>query len=344
MRNLKRHIGALIFSIGILAGFAPSFAQTQVVNIYSYRQPELIAPLLEAFTEQTGIKTKALYLKKGMLERLKAEGKNSPADVILTVGISRLIGVKEGGVTQAVSSEIIKNNIPEQYRDSDNHWFGLTTRARVVFASKERVAQNSITYEELADPKWKGRICSRSGQNSYNIALFASMIAHNGEQETEKWLKGVKDNLARSPVGNDRAQVKAIYSGECDISIGHTYYAGLMRTNEENPEQKDWEASVKILFPNSDGRGTHVDSSGMALAKYAPNKENALLLMEFLSSAKAQEIYAEQVFEYPVLKGVKISEIVKSFGEMRPDNIPLETIAKFAPLASRLVDKVGFDD
>ncbi|MCF6343801.1 MAG: extracellular solute-binding protein [Devosiaceae bacterium] len=344
MKNIKRYISVTISALGILAVVAPTFAQENTVNIYSYRQPELIAPVLDGFTKQTGIKTKVLYLGKGVLERLKAEGVNSPADVILSVSVTRLIGMKEGGVTQAVTRDIIASNIPKAYRGSEGHWFGLTTRARVVFASKERVSQNSITYAELADPKWKGRICSRSGQNTYNIALISSIISNEGIDKATTWLTGVKANLARSPVGNDRAQVKGVYSGECDIAIGHTYYAGKMRTNEENPEQKDWEASVKILFPNNDGRGVHVDISGMAMAKYAPNSENALALMEFLASAKGQEIYAEQVFEYPVLSGSKLSEIVKSFGEMNPDNISLETIAQNAAEASKLVDRIAFDD
>ena len=232
MRNLKRFISATIIGLAILLNFTPAFTQEKTVNIYSYRQPELIAPLLDEFTKQTGIKTKLLYLGKGLLERIKAEGVNSPADVILTTDISRLIGMKNGNVTQAVDDSVIKANIPIQYRDSDNHWFGLTTRARVIFASRDRVKENSITYAELADPKWKGRICTRSGQNLYNIGLIASIIAHEGESQTKKWLIGLKENLARSPVGNDRAQVRAIYSGECDIALGYTYYAGLMRTNE----------------------------------------------------------------------------------------------------------------
>ncbi len=346
MSKFKRiqNILAMAFcAIGISTAISPSFAG-ETVNIYSYRQSELIAPLLEEFTNETGIKVKALYLSKGLLERVKAEGRNSPADVILSVDISRLVGLKNAGVTQSVNSAIIDANIPTQYRDSEGNWFGLTTRARVIFASRERVEQNSITYEELADPKWKGRICTRSGQNAYNIALFSSLIAHNGEEKTRQWLKDVKANLARKPTGNDRAQIKSIYSGECDISLGNTYYAGLMRTNEENPEQKDWEASVKILFPNSEGRGTHVNLSGMAMAKYAPNPIAALKFMEFLSSEKAQEIYAEKVFEYPVKQGVKTSAIVASFGEFKPDELALEIIAKNSALASRLVDEIGFDN
>jgi len=242
------------------------------VNIYSYRQNDLIKPLLDAFTGQTGIKTNVLFLKKGLVARVKAEAQNSPVDVILTVDIGRLSSAKVEGVTQTLNSEIITGNIPAEYRDSENNWFGLTTRGRVLYASKDRVAQNTITYEELADPKWKGKICTRSGQHAYNVALFASMIANIGEAEAEKWLEGVKNNLARKPDGNDRAQAKAIFSGECDLGIGNTYYVGLMQTNEKKPEQKEWAKSIKVLFPNSQGRGTHVNISGMALAKHAPNQ------------------------------------------------------------------------
>jgi len=337
---------AAIAAITTISAFTltPVLANSNLVNIYSYRQPELIAPVLDAFTQSTGIQTRVLNLKDGMVERLKAEGINSPADIILTVDIGRLVGVKEGGVTQPVNSEIINANIPEQYRDPDGEWFGLTLRARVVLASKDRVEQDSITYAELADPKWNDRICIRSGQHPYNVALFASIIANEGEATAKEWLIGLKDNLARSPVGNDRAQVQGIYSGECDLAIGYTYYMGLMRTNEKNPEQKDWEASVKVLFPDQNGRGTHVNLSGMAMAKNAPNPENALALMEFLSSAKGQEIYAEQVFEYPIAPGSEPSEITKSYGELVADTLPLTEIARLRAAASLLVDEVGFND
>lgn len=329
--------------LAAVAATAPANAGEEV-NIYSYRQAELIAPLLDAFTVKTGIKTNVLFLKKGLVDRVKAEGQNSPVDVIFTVSIGRLAGAKAEGVTQPVESAAINDNIPAQYRDGQGNWFALTTRARVIYASKERVAQDTITYEELADPKWKGKICSRSGQNIYNIALFASMIANKGEEFTEKWLTGVKNNLARKPDGNDRAQAKGVYSGACDLGIGHSYYVGLMQTNEKNPEQKEWAKSIKVLFPNANDRGTHVDVSGMAMAKYAPNKQNALKLMEFLASGKAQEIYAERVFEYPVKPGAKVSGIVAEFGKLVSDQLPLETIAGHRKSASRMVDKVGYND
>ncbi len=220
----------------------------------------------------------------------------------------------------------------------------LTTRGRVVYASKERVAQDAITYEELADPKWKGKICVRDGQHVYNVALIASMIANKGSEFTEKWLEGVRDNLARKPAGGDRDQAKAIFAGECDIALGNTYYVGLMQTNDKEPEQKEWAAAIKVLFPNSADRGTHVNISGMALARYAPHKEDALKLMEFLASPKAQEIYAQQVFEYPVAPGTQVSDIVKAFGEIKPDPLPIGEIAKYRKEASELVDKTGFNN
>ena len=314
------------------------------VNIYSYRQPELIQPLLDAFAKETGIEANVLFLDKGLVERMSAEGVNSPADVILTVDIGRLVEAKDGGVTQPLSDETINQHIPAQYRDPNGEWFGLTTRGRVVYASKDRVSETAITYEELADPKWKGKICMRDGQHSYNIGLFASMVAHHGEEYTENWLRGLKENLARKPDGNDRSQAKAIMSGECDIALGNTYYVGLMMTNEKDPEEKEWAAATKVLFPNSEDRGTHVNISGMALAKHAPNKDNAVKLMEFLSSKEAQEIYAEQVFEYPVTPGAKVSEIVASFGKIKPDTLPLTDIAANRKKASELVDKVGLND
>lgn len=315
------------------------------VNVYSYRQPELIQPLLDAFTRETGIEANVLFLDKGLVERIQAEGVNSPADILLTVDIARLVEAKEGGVTQAVLNDpIIEKDIPANLRDPQGEWFGLTTRGRVVYASKDRVSQAEITYEELADPKWKGKICIRDGQHSYNIALFASMIAHHGVDYTRTWLTGLKNNLARKPDGTDRSQAKSIYSGECDIALGNTYYVGLMLTNEQEPDEKVWGNSVRVIFPNAQDRGTHVNISGVAMTRYAPNRDNALKLMEFLASGEAQEIYARQVFEYPVLPGAQPSDVVKSFGPIKPDTLSLTEIAAHRREASELVDEVGFND
>lgn len=314
------------------------------VNIYSYRQPELVQPLLDAFTKETGIKANVIFAKSGLAERIKAEGSNSPADVILTVDIGRLDGARTQGITQALHDATIETEIPVQYRDPTGHWFGLTSRARVIYASKDRVPQETITYEELADPKWRGRLCTRSGQHVYSIGLFASMLAHHGEKKARAWLEGVKANLARKPTGNDRAQAQAIYAGQCDIALGNTYYMGLMQTNEKEPEQKEWASSLKVLFPNAQDRGTHVNISGMALALHAPNRDNAIKLMQYLASPKAQEIYAEVNHEYPVTPGVHASKLVQSWGALNPDTLPLADIAAHRRKASLLVDEVGFDE
>ena len=329
-----------VIAFVLAASAHQAFAQEEV-NVYSYRQAFLVEPLFKGFTDETGIKVNVVFAKKGLAERLKREGANSPADLIFTVDIGRLNEVVSEDLAQAVESETLSKNVPAQYRDPSNLWFGLTTRTRSVYASKDRVDLADIQrYEDLADPKWKGRICTRSGKHPYNLALIASMIAHHGEAETETWLKGVKANLARKPQGNDRAQVKAIYEGVCDISLGNNYYLGNMLND---PEQVKWANAVQITFPNSNDRGTHVNISGMALTKSAPNKANAIKLMEYLTGNTAQTMYAEQNFEYPVNPDVKPSELVASWGSFKADELPLSDIANLRKTAAKLVDKVGFD-
>ena len=335
---------ALALLAPLLAAANAQAAEPGEVNISSYRQPYLINPLLKEFTDETGIKVNVIFAEKGLIERIQAEGRNSPADVLLTVDVGNLTQATDAGIAQPIHSAILDGAIPQAYRAEDDQWFGLTRRARVVYASKERVKQEAITYEELADPKWRGKICIRSGQHVYNVALIASMIAHHGEEWTEQWLKGVKANLARKPAGDDRLQVKGVYAGECDIAIGNTYYMGAMLKNDTEPEQKAWADSVHILFPNSGDRGTHVNVSGAVVAKYAPHKDNAVKLIEFLASDRGQEIYAEVNNEYPVKEGVPWSALVKSWGDFKPDPISLNEIAGWRKKASELVDKVGFDE
>ncbi|MBL3596314.1 Fe(3+) ABC transporter substrate-binding protein [Rhodovulum sulfidophilum] len=311
------------------------------VNIYSYRQPELIQPILDAFTEDTGIATNIAFLNKGLVERLQAEGARSPADIILTVDVARLTAAVDAGVTQAVDSDTLVEKIPAAFRDADNHWFGVTTRARIVYAAKDRVDPSEITtYEELADPKWKGRICTRSGTHAYTLALVAAMIHHHGEEAAKTWLEGVKANLARKPQGNDRAQVKAIWAGECDLSLGNTYYMGQML---KDPEQEAWAKSVNVLFPVFEGGGTHVNISGIAMTKAAPNREEALQFMEYLTSDHAQEIYAEVNYEYPVVPGTEPSDLVKSWGSFTADDVNLIALSRDRAAALRLVEEVDFD-
>ena len=332
-------IKKFIYVTLLILGAAPVFGSE--INIYSYRQPFLIQPLTDAFTEQTGIKVNVAYLRKGMIERMKAEGKRSPADVVLTVDISRLAAVVEANLTQPVLNKTLEKNIPTIYRDPDNHWFGLTTRARIIYASKDKVPDGEVTtYENLADPKWKGRICTRSGTNAYTVALTSAIIHHHGAEKAEEWLRSVKNNLARKPQGNDRAQVKAIWAGECDISIGNTYYMGKML---KDPEQKAWADSVRIVFPVFENGGTHVNISGIALAKYSPNKENAVKLMEFLSSPEAQKIYAFANFEYPIAPNAEPAELVENWGTFRPDDVNLMDLAKLRSTALKLTEIVDFD-
>ncbi|PIE13105.1 MAG: iron ABC transporter substrate-binding protein [Rhodobacterales bacterium] len=326
-------------SLLALAIAAPAMAEE--VNVYSYRQPELIKPLTDAFTAETGIKVNVAYLKKGMIERLQAEGDRSPADLILTVDISRLAGAVKAGLTQSVESETLSANVPAAYHDPDGHWWGLTTRARIVYASKDRVKEGEVTtYEDLADPKWKGRICTRSGTHAYNVALTSAYLYHHGAAETKAWLEGVKSNLARKPQGNDRAQVKAIWAGECDIAIGNTYYMGKMLANEE---QKAWADSVNIVFPVIGGKGAHVNISGVAMTKHAPNEAAALKMMEFLSSPKAQKIYATANYEYPIAPGTKPDALVAGWGSFTPDDVNLMDIAALRGAALRLIEEVDFD-
>jgi len=320
---------------------APEAARAaEEVNVYSYREPGLTDPIFKTFEKETGIKVNVIYSKDGLVERISAEGRNSPADILLTPESGLLIRAKDAGVTQPLQSKHLEDVIDAKLRDPEGHWFALTQRARVVYASKERVKQDQITYEELADPKWKGKICVRSGQHTYNIALIASIIAHDGEEKAEAWLTGLRDNLARKPAGGDREGVRDIHAGLCDLAIANTYYMAAML---KNPEQKAWAESVRILFPNAAGRGTHVNISGAALAAHAPNRDNAVKLIEFLASPEAQEIYAEGNGEYPVIAGAKTSELVKSWGELKSDSIPLSELAKLRKKASELVDKVRFD-
>jgi len=341
-RARSARLAAAALAAGI--AYIPFAAQAdEVVNIYSYRQPELIKPALDAFTAETGIRTEILFLDKGLEDRILAEGSNSPADVIFTVDIARLTNAKEKGVTQALDDETINTNLPAEYRDPEGHWFGVTKRARVIYASKERVGDEPITYAELADPKWKGKICMRSGQHDYNLALISAAIGHWGVEKTEEWLTGVKNNLAKKPDGGDRPQAGAILAGECDIAIGNTYYIGVM-LNGSDEKEKSWAEAIKIKFPTFENGGTHVNVSGAALAKHAPNRDNAVKLIQFLSSPEAQQIQAQQSYEYPATPGIEASETVKSFGELNADTLPLAEIAANRKAASEMVDRVGVDD
>ena len=322
-----------------------SFAQdlfAKEINIYSHRQPFLINPFLEAFTLETGIKTNVVYSKKGLAQRLQSEGENSPADVILTVDIGRLYIYDDKELLAPIESKILLKNIPAHLRSPDNTWFSLSKRSRVIVVDKDRIDPNKIKrIEDLANPEWKGRICSRPGSHVYNRALMTSVIAAHGEVNAEKWAKGLVDNLARRPQGNDRAQVKAIYEGECDIAIINNYYFGKLKFSED-PQQREWIKNLILIFPNQEkgDRGAHINISGGGIAKFSKNKEAAIALLEFLSSAKAQKLYGEINFEYPVNPSVSPSDELISWGEFREDKLPIIKIAELAPLAQKIIDRV----
>ena len=341
--SAKPMLRAFAFASTLVSAFLPlasNASAAEEVNIYSYREPSLIAPLIEQFTKETGIKINTVFAKDGLIERMSAEAVLSPADVLLTNESGLLFQAEAAGVTQPLKSGILEKAIPASLRDGAGHWFGLTRRARVVYASKDRVKVDAITYEELADPRWQGKICTRSGQHTYNIALVASMIAHHGEAEAEAWLNGVKANLARKPAGGDREGVRDVQAGLCDLAIGNTYYMGAML---KNPEQKSWADAVRIIFPNQADRGAHINISGMALAANAPHKANAIKFMEYLASPGAQKIYAAANSEYPVVDGVEATDLIKSWGPLKADGIPLEKLAQLRQKASELVDRVRFD-
>jgi iron(III) transport system substrate-binding protein len=342
MLKSSRLLGAIVGAVALSAAAAASAAE---VNLYSERQPFLTDPLMEAFTKETGIEVNLVYMKKGMLERLKNEGLNSPADAILTADIGNLHNHALAGVLQPVNSSTLNSNIPPQYRHLDGLWYGLTVRARVIFVHKDRVKPGEIeTYEDLASPHMKGRICTRSGKHHYNVSLLASIVEAKGQVAATAWARGLKDNLARKPQGNDRAQAKAVYSGECDVALANTYYMGKMVTNEKKPEQKKWAASVRIIFPNQSDRGAHVNISGAGITKSAKNEENAIKLLEFLSGDEAQKIYAERNFEYPVKPGVPLHPVVASWGKFKADNVFLARVAEKRILASKIMDEVAYNE
>ncbi|MGF1685892.1 Fe(3+) ABC transporter substrate-binding protein [Photobacterium japonica] len=336
---MKKLLASAMF-LGLAAPHAAVAADE--VNVYSYRQPFLVEPMFKEFTDETGIKVNVKFAKKGLTEKLQQEGKYSPADVILTTDISRLVELSDKQLVQPVDSKVIDKNVPAQFRDNEDEWFALTLRTRNVYSSRDRVGHlpADFDYLDLAKPEWKGKICTRSGKHPYNVSLVSAMIAHYGEAETKTWLEGLKNNLARKPQGNDRGQVKAVKEGLCDLAIGNSYYLGKMVNDDK---QKAWAESVYIDFPGQKANGTHVNVSGMAMAKYAPNKANAQKLMEFLTDSKAQQMYAEVNYEYPVKVGVKRSDLVASWGEFTADDVSLDKLAQYHNSAIKLLDEVKFD-
>jgi iron(III) transport system substrate-binding protein len=338
-----KRVNALLLAATTAAAInaGPALAQTGEVNVYSYREAKLIQPLFDAFNKATGVKVNVISASSGLEQRIKTEGAHSPADVLLTVDIGRLEDAVRAGISQPIVSSNLDKVVAPQFRDPEGHWYAISMRARVIYASKERVQQTAITYDELADPKWKGKICIRSGQHIYNNALFAAYIAKHGEAKAEAWLRGLKANLGRKPSGGDRETARDVAAGKCDLGIGNTYYWALMT---KNPAQKPWADATKVILPTFAGGGTHVNVSGVVLTKHAPNKANAMKLIEWLAGEQAQRMYADMNYEYPLRAGIAINPIIAGYGALKPDSLPLSKIANAKKAAAALVDKVGFDN
>lgn len=315
----------------------------EVVNLYSHRHYDADKELYKKFEETTGIKVNIVQASADeLITRLEAEGENSPADLILTVDAGRLHRAHEKGLLQPVSSEVINQNIPSKFREPDGNWFGLTYRARIVVYDKDKVSPEQLsTYEALTDDVWKGKVLIRSSTNIYNQSLMASIIAANGKEGAKEWAAGVLNNVAREPQGSDRDQMKAIVAGEGEIAVVNTYYLGLL-LNSSDPEEVKVGEQMKVFFPNQDGRGAHINVSGVGVAKYSPNKENAIKLIEFLSGEEAQKVFAQVNYEYPVNPKNQPSELLQSWGAPKFDDLNLAELGKNNRDAVIIFDEVGW--
>ncbi len=319
-------------------------AMASEVNVYSGRKEKLIKPLLDRFTEQTGIQTNLVTAKADkLLTRLKNEGRNSPADVFITVDAGRLYRAKQAGVFASIDNPVLNDAVPAHLRDPQGQWVGLSQRARVIFYAKDRVKPSELsTYEDLASEKWHKRICIRGSSNIYNQSLVASMIAADGKDAAQQWANGIVKNMARPPQGGDRDQIKAAAAGQCDLAVANTYYYGKMLTSKKDKVQLQAARAMGLFWPNQQDRGTHVNISGAGVTKYARNRDNAIKLLEFLVSPEAQKWYAEVNFEYPVREGAEVSELVKSWGDFKSDKLNLDVLGRNNAEAVRIMDRAGW--
>ena len=314
------------------------------INIYTHRHYDSDKILFKKFTDMSGIKVNVI---KGsadqLIQRLQSEGKNSPADILLTVDAGRLVRAKDMGLLEPVSSKILTKNVPEMMRDSENHWFGLSVRARVIAYAKDRIKENELsTYEDLADPKWRGKIVVRSSNNIYNQSLLASLINENGSKKALKWAKSVRKNMARKPRGNDRDQARAVASGVADLAIINTYYLGLLANSSDKADREVAE-KLNIFFPNQNGRGTHINVSGVAVTKSSKNKKEAIRFIEFLTQEDNQRIFSEANYEYPLDYNNSKSKIHLKWGRFKADSIDLSILGKNNAEAVKIFDLAGWE-
>jgi iron(III) transport system substrate-binding protein len=326
----------------LLAGVAGAPAAASEVNVYSTRQEVLIRPLLDGFAKSAGVRVNVIFVRDGLLERLQSEATGSPADVVLTVDAGYLVRMERAGLFQPVRSAVLESNIPPQYRHAEGKWFALSLRARPILYNPDKVKPEELsTYEALADMRWRGRICIRSSGHVYNLGLIASIVAAEGREKAQLWASGFAANLARPPAGGDRDQIQAVAAGLCDIAIANTYYlAGML--SAENGRDKAAAASLRVFWPNQDGRGAHVNVSAAAVAVHARNRDNAVKLIEYLSGDAAQRLYAERVQEYPVKPGIAMSPILQRFGEFKADSLPLAALADHQAEALKIADRAGW--
>jgi iron(III) transport system substrate-binding protein len=314
-----------------------------VVNVYTHRHYDTDKELFAAFTEATGIAVNVVSASADeLIQKLAMEGERSPADVLITVDAGRLVKAKEMNLLQPVSSALLNSHVPVHLRDADGNWFGLTQRARVFVYAKDRVkAEELVSYESLADPRWKGKILIRSSDNIYNQSLLASIIAHQGEEAAAVWAAGIVANMAVPPKGGDRDQIKAVAAGTGDIAIVNTYYFGKMAVEGDEEERKLAEG-LGVFFPNQTDRGTHVNISGAGVTRYAPNRQNAIRFIDYLASNEAQAKFAQANYEYPVKPGVAIAPILESWGTFKADELPLENLGTFNAAAVKVFDRAGW--
>lgn len=346
---------ALFLSMGIAACQSPSGQQSassseseagdteQVVNLYSARHYDIDEELYDEFTAETGIKVNVLEGQPDeLIERITNEGEQSPADVFVAVDAGRLWRAQEAGIFQPVDSEVLNSKVPENLREPSGLWFGLTTRARVLVYNPNNVDPSELsTYEDLADPKWKGRVCVRSSSNVYNQSLVGSMIETDGAEATEKWAKGLVANFARQPEGGDVDQIKAVAAGQCDVAIANHYYWARLAKSED-PSDQEAVANTAVFFPNQEGRGTHINISGIGLVKTAPHSENGIAFMEFLVSPEAQKVFAEGNNEYPVVSGIALEPIVAELGDFKVDEVNVASYGRNNPEVNEIVDRAGW--
>jgi iron(III) transport system substrate-binding protein len=313
------------------------------VNLYSARKEALIKPLLDKFTQQTGISVNLVTGNAdNLITRLNSEGKYSPADLLLTTDVGRLYRAKQQGLTQTISVSAAIATLPNNFRDDQGHWLGLSLRARPMMVSVDRVdAQTLVNFEDLISPEWKGRVCIRSSSNIYNQSMVASLIVQLGESAAQEWVNGLVNNFARPPQGGDRDQIKAVAAGLCDVAIANTYYlAGMLSSEDETTQQQA--KKVNVIWPNQAGRGAHINISGVALAKHAPNKNAALKLIDFLLSKESQLWYATTNHEYPVLADIEWSELLQSFGTFKAEQVPLGQLGELNAAAVKMMDRAGW--